>query len=323
MLATAGYALADAHYRIGDWDRALHAAEQLATRLDDAGLPVASPIAHAIAAFVAAGRGAFESAERHLEHGRRALAEGDNPSVLLWLHVATARLADARSDPSGVIDQLLPLAELTDPLSLSEGVQPWRSDLVEALVAVGRLDDADVAMASLERRTTQGGAHVRAGAARARGLLAAARGDEVAADHAFATALAEDPALVGTFVRGRLELAAGGFARRRGRRREAAALLDAARARFEALGATPFGQRAGRELDACGLTPRSRHGHDPTRLTPAEVTVARLVAAGRTNREVAAELLVSTKTVESHLGHVYAKLGVRSRTELARHWRNM
>jgi DNA-binding CsgD family transcriptional regulator len=86
--------------------------------------------------------------------------------------------------------------------------------------------------------------------------------------------------------------------------------------RFGALGAAPYQARAERKLDACGLWPRARTG-GPVALTPAEVAVARLVADGRTNREVARELVVSVKTVETHLGRVFAKLGVRSRTELA------
>ena len=98
----------------------------------------------------------------------------------------------------------------------------------------------------------------------------------------------------------------------------AADLLDQAITRPEALGAAPFLERARRERAGCGLSPH--RGGFAHQLTPAEVAVAALVAAGRTNREVASELVLSIKTIESHLGRIYTKLGVRSRVELANLW---
>jgi DNA-binding CsgD family transcriptional regulator len=320
VTATVHYSAADARYRIGDWDGALTEAEQLATTLDDTGVHLASPMAHSVAAFVLAGRGLATDAERHLALGAEAMAAADNPSGLLWLEVAAARLADACGDHAEVVRHLQPLADLTAHLRLPEGVQPWRADLVEAHTALGDLDPATAELEALDLRLDGGGPHALAGAARARGLLAAARGDHEAASAAFAPALATDPEQTGTFARARLELAAGGVARRRGHRREAADLLEAALSRLTALGASPYVERARRELAACGLTPRSRDGADADALTPAESAVARLVAHGSTNREVAAELVVSVKTVESHLSKVFAKLGVRSRTELANRW---
>jgi DNA-binding CsgD family transcriptional regulator len=76
-------------------------------------------------------------------------------------------------------------------------------------------------------------------------------------------------------------------------------------------------ERCERELSACGLAPAKRGTFDPTRLTAQELAVARLVAAGMSNRQVASELFVSIKTVQFHLTHVYAKLGIGSRGELA------
>ena len=90
-----------------------------------------------------------------------------------------------------------------------------------------------------------------------------------------------------------------------------------ARADFQQLGARPFVQRIDQELAACGLTPAPRSSLTASTLTPQEVAVARLVASGRTNREVAGELALSVKTVEYHLGHVFTKLGVASRSQLA------
>ena len=114
------------------------------------------------------------------------------------------------------------------------------------------------------------------------------------------------------------DLAHGRYLRRAGQRRAAAERLEAARAAFSELGAVPVLERAVRELDACGLTPIKRDADaDRSRLTPQEQLVARLAASGMSNREVAAELLLSVKTVERHLTHIYRKLGVDSRTDLS------
>ena len=92
----------------------------------------------------------------------------------------------------------------------------------------------------------------------------------------------------------------------------------AARTTFEVLGAAPLLARCEEELEACGVVLTSdaaRRGsrHD---LTPRERAVARLAAAGKSNRQIATELMLSVKTVENHLTHVFAKRGVRSRAEL-------
>jgi DNA-binding CsgD family transcriptional regulator len=87
---------------------------------------------------------------------------------------------------------------------------------------------------------------------------------------------------------------------------------------FEGLGASPCAKRARGELQATGETARKRDVSTLDDLTPQELRIARLAAAGDTNREVAAQLFVSPKTVEYHLRKVFAKLGVSSRVELAR-----
>ena len=92
--------------------------------------------------------------------------------------------------------------------------------------------------------------------------------------------------------------------------------------RFVELGARPYLERCDRELSACGLAPAKRRGFDPSKLTAQELAVARLVAAGMTNRQVAAELFVSVKTVQVHLSHIYSKLRIGCRTEVALHLRD-
>ena len=94
--------------------------------------------------------------------------------------------------------------------------------------------------------------------------------------------------------------------------------LSAALEAFEASGATPWAERARRELRASGLTPRRRQPAAREQLTPQELQIARLVAEGKTNRDVAATLFVTPKTVEFHLTRVYRKLEIHSRSELVR-----
>lgn len=103
----------------------------------------------------------------------------------------------------------------------------------------------------------------------------------------------------------------------RARRRVAARKrLREARDLFDGLGAQPWTEQAAAELRAAGAIERASVA-DPDELTAQEIRVARAVARGATNREVAAELFLSPKTIEFHLGRVYRKLGIHSRTELA------
>ena len=153
--------------------------------------------------------------------------------------------------------------------------------------------------------------------ARTRGRLQAARGDHDGADGAFAIARQQLADLCAPFEVALVELAWGQALRRRGHRRSASAHLTAARDRFAGLLARPFLERCDAEMLACGAQPVRRGDLDRGRLTPQELSVARLVASGLSNREVASELVLSVRTVESHLTRIYSKLGVSSRAQLA------
>ena len=114
------------------------------------------------------------------------------------------------------------------------------------------------------------------------------------------------------FGRARALLALGVTRRRARQKRSAREAVEAALAGFEEIGAAGWAEKARGELGRIGGRQREEG------LTPAERRVAKLVAEGKTNREVAAALFLGEGTVETHLSHVYAKLGIRSRTELAR-----
>ncbi|MGH2987365.1 MAG: helix-turn-helix transcriptional regulator, partial [Solirubrobacterales bacterium] len=155
-----------------------------------------------------------------------------------------------------------------------------------------------------------GGAFARALAARADGLVAE-RFDE-----AFSRALELHEQRPAPFERARTELAFGTRLHRARRRVEARTHLREALGAFEHLGAAPWAERARAELRAAGAIERERV-YGPDELTAQEMRVALAVARGAKNREVAAELYLSPKTIEFHLGRVYRKLGIHSRAELA------
>ena len=153
---------------------------------------------------------------------------------------------------------------------------------------------------------------VLAAVTRCHGLVAAARGDVDKARSLLEQAVARHEDVGDTFGRARALLAHGTVLRRSRQKRTAREAIHAALAGFEQLGAVTWIERARNELGRIGGRTREEA------LTAAERRVAVLAATGRTNREVAAQLFLAERTVAGHLTRVYAKLGVRSRTELAR-----
>ena len=163
----------------------------------------------------------------------------------------------------------------------------------------------------LDEARRSGRADALAPALRVQGLLDA---DETCFHEAFAW----HEVWGNAFEEGLTQLAYGELLRRRKRRADARIRLQAALDAFEGVGAVLWAERARNELRASGARARRRTPDTRDDLTPQERRVAALVAEGLTNREVAARLFLSPKTIETHLGNVYRKLGVRSRTQLAR-----
>jgi DNA-binding CsgD family transcriptional regulator len=108
----------------------------------------------------------------------------------------------------------------------------------------------------------------------------------------------------------------GAALRAAGRRRDAQRILEASYAEANKIGAVRIATRAAEELTAAGVRPRREPATGLAALTPSERRVAELAAAGKSNRQIAESLFVTQKTVETHLGHVYDKLGVRARQRL-------
>ncbi len=118
------------------------------------------------------------------------------------------------------------------------------------------------------------------------------------------------------FLRGRLQLAYGAWLRRQRRPADSRALLRESRDIFDALGASPWGARAREELRAAGESSRGRTEHLWETLTPQELHITQLAVEGLSNKEIAARLYLSHRTVGYHLHRIFAKTGVTSRSAL-------
>lgn len=189
----------------------------------------------------------------------------------------------------------------------------WTTDYVEALLALGHADEAARVVDRWQAEAVRLGRRwVLAQVLVCRGLIAAAAGDVDAAAGLLDDAVAQLEQFGDGFGRARALLAHGVVLRRARRKRPAREAIEAALEVFEQLGAATWAARARGELGSIGGRARERG------LTAAERRVAALVVEGRTNAEVAAALFLTERTVAGHLTHIYAKLGVRSRTELAR-----
>jgi DNA-binding NarL/FixJ family response regulator len=305
--------LAEVELRAGNWEKARE--HTRGTReLGQAGLTIGEAWGAASSAVVEAHLGNEEDAVRAGEHASR-LARADGCHLcLVRSESALGLLRLSLGEVNAAVDHLLPLVE-TD-----EGVSLWPafatrtlSNAIEALLGTGDIERAATVAGRLEQ-------HARAmpvpsaiaAAARCRALVLAQDGDVDAARDSVETALGAHTRLLEPFELARTYLAQGSIERRAKQKAEARAALRHAEAIFDDLGARLWLERTQRELARTGVT-RSLD----RRLTPTERRVAELAATGAHNKEIAGALFVSVKTVEANLSRVYAKLGIRSRVELA------
>jgi ATP/maltotriose-dependent transcriptional regulator MalT len=227
---------------------------------------------------------------------------------------ALGHLRLSLGDPAGAHEHLarawglLRRAGFGDP-----GTFPFVPDHVEALVELGSVDEAEPIVDWLEERgRTLDRAYALATGARCRAMLLAARGDLGGGLTSLDEAMTHHERLPMPFERGRTLLTLGAVRRRARQKAPAREALEQALQVFDGLGARLWAEKTRSELARIGGR-RAVVGE----LTVAERRVAKLAAAGRTNREIAGTLFMSVRTVEGTLSHAYAKLGIRSRTELA------
>lgn len=304
--------VAECTYRLGDWAATDAAVEEAVATGEEAGQPMWAGHARVVGARLAAARGD----QRHVRRSVPAViavAEATGARSGIAFARATLGLLELGFGRIGeAIEQLEQLARFTEESGMEEPTLiPWEADLVEAYLRAGRVGDAQRALTVMGRRADAVATPMAAAPyARCQGMVE----DEF--DEHFRRALRLDDDRPLPFERARTLLAYGRRLHRAGRRADARTLLHAAVAGFDRLGAAAWVTQARAELRAAGG--RRRAASTPTQqLTAHERRVAAAVARGLTNRQAAAELFLSPKTVEFHLAQIYRKLGIHSRTRLA------
>ncbi|MCV7169253.1 AAA family ATPase [Mycobacterium manitobense] len=297
----------------GDYRGAARITEEMAQRAEQIGGHQARLFALTCGAAVASYLGDVEGAKASAasavqiaeDSGGRFLAVAPR-TTLGFLHVTLG-------DHAAAVNLMQPLMEDFDPNLGCESMRAgWLPDAVEALSGLGRIDEAEALVTILEEE----GARLQrswmlAVGARGRALCHAARGDLDSAEDAATSALSHHHHLPMPFEKARTQMVLGQLHRRRRRRAAATAVLSEALRTFEAIDAPLWARRAQTELDRLTAKTAPEVG-----LSPAEERVARRAAGGMANKEIAAELFLSTKTVEANLSTVYRKLGIKSRSQL-------
>ena len=287
-----------------DWERAL--------ALDGA-LP--RFMAHTCRAVLATYAGRVDEARRNVGDAL-GTAQGGDYFAMAWPATTLGFLEVSLGNYDAALTTLRPLLSKFEALPrgmeiISASCVP---DAIEAMIELGRLEEAEPFVDMLERegRRLDRPWQLAVGA-RCRGMLLAAQGDFDAASVATQRALAEHQRLPMPFERARTQLLLGQIQHRQRQKTASTTLKDALRT-FEELNTPLWANRAQMLLDQTCI--------DPSRsavLSQTERRVAELAATGMTNRDVAATLSISPKTVEANLSRVYHKLDIRSRTELGRH----
>ncbi len=308
--------LARVQFALGEWDQAISTVERGRALAATSGIVVTTPLLEWTAAQIAALRGNWPEAASAVH--RASLVTSEYEMMVIPTVLARAQIAEAEADYAKVRRLVEPLSRMASGTSLQEpGYWPWPDLLANALVLDGQLDAADALLQPHEQRAkARGHRSAQARLGYARGRLHGARGDIHAARRSFEASLELLNGLPLRYDTARVNFAFGQTLRRAGKRRQADTVISTARELYLSLGAHTYVARCDRELKAGGLH-QARGSRDDVELTPQEEAVSTLVAQGLSNREVAAELYVSTKTVQYHLTRIYAKLGVRSRSELA------
>lgn len=295
------------------FDEASVAASEAVQLAHELGAENLELLPRAALAIVSAVQGRDEEARRH---GEDVLARATAKGLRLRASTAVYALALVELGRARWLDALKRLDSLIEGESsaLDPVVAATIPDKIEAAVRSGKHEDARAALPLFEAQAGY------SGAPSAQPRLAACRA--LLADGAQATEHFEEALRLGADARPfdlpRIRLLYGEHLRRLRRRSDARIQLRAAIDAFERLGAEPWAERARVELRATGETARKRDPSTLSQLTPQELQVARFVATGLTNKEIAAQLFLSTRTIDSHVRNVFSKLGVSSRTQLAR-----
>ena len=298
----------------GRWRSALEHAAVALELAEQTGEVQYAAMACSYTASVQADAGLVEQARATAQRGLACAEQmGDEVySVFNLAALGAVAFALGNLDEAGRTLRELPSRLLATGHRQPGPVDVWQNT-IETLIALGDLDQARAYLTQYEALAALASRRARGSAARCAGLIAAAEGDTAAGLAAFDRALAELGTVQYPLERARTLLALGSVHRQAKHKRLAREAFDRALAIFEELGAPLWAEKA-----RAGLRRVSGRRPASDELSETEQRVAALAAEGRSNKEIAAELYVSVRTVEAHLSHIYRKLGVRSRTELTR-----
>jgi DNA-binding CsgD family transcriptional regulator len=309
--------LAEAELRLGRFAEA-RAAALKASEIAELG-PFPNIVGHVATtlAHTSAIQGDEDAARAQVARALEAARGTRDAAVVCDAQRALGMLALTLSRPAEAVEQLRPVAELVAREKIQNpAFLTYAPEMIEAYVLAGDGHAAEAELARFHRQASVlEQSWALAIAARLCGYLAG----DAELDHHFGEALRpRDADAASPFERARTQLLYGERLRRARRRIDAREQLRAAVEAFDELGAKPWAERARRELGASGISIPRRDPTAPEKLTPQELQIALHVTEGKTNKEVAAALFLSTKTIEFHLTRVYRKLELHSRGELIR-----
>jgi DNA-binding CsgD family transcriptional regulator len=257
-------------------------------------------------------QGKEEECRAHAAESRAMCVELGVGFYEIWTYSALGELELGLGRPAAAVEHFEAQQRRAQEIGIDDVDMSPAPELVEAYLRLGRTEDASAAAKRHESRArAKGQPWALARAARCSGLLA-----EDFEPH-FAEALRLHEQTPDQFETARTRLAYGARLRRARQRVRAREELRAALETFDRLGPSPWADAASAELAATGETARRRDPSTLDELTPQELQIALLLAEGKTTREAAAALFLSPKTIEYHLRHVYRKLDIASRDELA------
>lgn len=300
---------AQVEYSIGQWDAAMLDAQAVLAHTSESRNGNHDGIAHAVMAMLAAQSGQQDEAQRAVRVVARLAAERPLPQHRVAAAVAAAVVERVGGHPGAVVQALAPLLDGTlDVATTSTGYTGWRAMKAEALITLGSLDHAQHVIDRLDRER---GSRSFGYPDWLRGLLAQARGQRLAAARHFETAVRTGNETVTPFAQALALRSLAGSLVTRGQVAEGAEAARQADRLFSRLGAAAYLPQATETEAALPALPGWQA------LTPRERDTALLASGGMLNREIAAAMQVSVKTVEKHLANALAKLGLRSRRELS------
>ena len=317
--ATVAQALALALYESGAWTACRAALDEAYRTAAEAGLENVAAGSPVLGATLLALRGETEAARAAVQRAVHGLDLSGCRSLQVRTHYALGAAALAEGDHAAAYDRFRAVyTQDPEPEPLHYHASDYYlADLAAAAVRTGRADEARQVLDAACRRLAQGELSARLDALvhRARALLA----EPDDAERHFTAALADPEGDQWPFERAQVRLDYAEWLRRRRRAVEARPLLTAALDCFEQLGAGPWTERARAELRAAGVTPGappSASAQALAELTPQQLQIARLAAAGLTNREIGERIFLSPRTVGFHLYRIFPKLGITSRAQL-------